>query len=267
MVGYLNHRTEGLETKKKKKTNLSFATGLHNLHIIVDLDFGEQSHALRVQTEGDVSAAVTAAALDTLPVLDPGHDHVDQLAQEMVHVLAIQLRLHRDRIPAGSDTPGSDVALGLERLHPHVGDGLDGHARDVQPRGALRRGLLDVAVDGDAVHLGDVTEGNGLAEQAEDVTTAGSAQGSVLVVGRAVVPFTETLGPWWRLEARRVVDVAERKDVRRDSRLVGLLDARQGEGARDEESRMGIRWWWRSVRVQRTAVVFGRSVLVAGLDS
>lgn len=159
-----------------------------NLHIIVDLDLGEQSHALRVQTERDVPAAVTAAALDTLPVLDLGHDHIDQLAQEMVHVLAAQLRLHRDRVPAGSDTPGRDAALGLERLHAHVGDGLYSHTRDVQPPGVLCRGLLHVAVNRDPLHFGDVVEGDGLAEQAEDVTTAGSAEGSVLVVRGAVVP-------------------------------------------------------------------------------
>lgn len=208
-----------------------------NVHIIVDLDLGEQGDHLGLQTESDVTTAVTARALDALPVLDTGHDDVDELPEEMQHGLAAELGLDGDGVTAGGNAPGGHAGLGLEGVNARVGDGLYGHSSDVQPRRVLLRGLLDVAVNRDALQLGDVVEGDGLAQETQHVTTARPAQRPVLVVRRGLIPRAETRRLRRRLEARWVVHVAEGEDVRGDGRVVGLVDARERERAGDVETR------------------------------
>jgi hypothetical protein len=185
-----------------------------HLHIVVDFNLWEQSNILRHQTESNVTTAITGGAFDTLPILDTGQDHIDQFTKEVVHILAIKLSLDSDGITTRRNTPSSNVSLGLESLNAHVGDRLDSDTSDVQPRRVpLKGSVFHVAVDGDALKFGDVVELDGLAEQAQDVTTTGSTENTVLVVGRAVVPLTETgclrgwLKAWW------CVDVAQGHDV------------------------------------------------------
>jgi hypothetical protein len=58
-------------------------------------------------------------------------------------------------------------------------------------------------VNGDALNFGDIVELDRLAEQTQDVTATGSTENTVLMVGRAIVPLTETgrfrrgLEAWW----------------------------------------------------------------------
>jgi hypothetical protein len=59
--------------------------------------------------------------------------------------------------------------------------------------------------------------------------------------------------------------VCEGKEIGCDLALICLLEAGQTEGSGLEESRRGIRLWRRLMRVKRTAVVFGRTVLVSGI--
>jgi hypothetical protein len=63
-------------------------------------------------------------------------------------------------------------------------------------------------VDRDALNLGDVVELDRLAEQAQDITATGSAEGTVLMVWGAVVPLAQTGGFGGRLEAWWRVHVA-----------------------------------------------------------
>lgn len=104
-----------------------------NLHIIVHLNLREQSHLLRLKTESDVTTAVTTATLHTLPILESGHDNIDQLSEEMQHVLTAQLGLGGNGITTGGDVPLGNAGLGLEGLDLDVGHGLQGHTGDVQP--------------------------------------------------------------------------------------------------------------------------------------
>lgn len=52
---------------------------LRRIGIIVDLDLGKVGDNLGREAEADVATTVAAAAADTLPVLDAGHDDVDAL--------------------------------------------------------------------------------------------------------------------------------------------------------------------------------------------
>ena len=42
--------------------------------------------------------------------------------------------------------------------------------------------MLDIAMDSNLFEFGDVVEGDGLAKQPQDVTTTGSAEGSILMI-------------------------------------------------------------------------------------
>lgn len=154
-----------------------------HLHIIVDFDLGEQSNALRHQTECDVTTAITRGTLDTLPILDTGQDDIDQLTEEVVHVLTLQLSLDSNGVTAWVNTPSSNTGPGLEGLDANIGNCLDGNTSNVQPRRVLGRSVLHVTVISDALDFRDVVELNGLAEQAQDITTTGTAENTVLVVG------------------------------------------------------------------------------------
>jgi len=192
------------------------ATGDHlgRIHIVVDLKFREQSNILRNQTESNVTTAITTGTLDTVPILDTGQDDINQLAKEVVHILAVQLSLNSDRVTAGRNTPRSNVRLGLESLNANIGDSLDGNTSDVQPRRVpLSRGVLDITVDCDALDFRDVVELDRLAEKTQDVAATGSAEDTVLVVGRAVVPLAETGRLRGRFESWWCVHVAQGHDV------------------------------------------------------
>jgi hypothetical protein len=52
----------------------------------------------------------------------------------------------------------------------------------VQPLGSIGGSLLDIGMDCDSFKFRDVVEGDGLAKQPQDVTTTGSAEGSILMV-------------------------------------------------------------------------------------
>ena len=57
--------------------------------------------------------------------------------------------------------------------------------------------------------------------------------------------------------------VGEREDILRYGGLVGLLDTREGEGARDEKAGRRIPFWRRSVGVEGTTVIFGGTILIS----
>lgn len=52
----------------------------------------------------------------------------------------------------------------------------------MQPSRVLGRGILHVAVNGDALDFWNVVELDGLAEKTQDITTTGAAENTVLVV-------------------------------------------------------------------------------------
>lgn len=187
--------------------------GRGDLHVVVNFNLREESNILRFQPKGDIPTAIPTATLDTLPLLDSRHDDVHQLTQEMLHILASQISLDSYRISPGSNSPRRDTSLGLERLRARVGDRLHGHTRHMQPAGVLLRRLLDVAVHRDTLNPGYVIEVDGLAQQPEHVASAGPAQGPVLVVRRAVIPFAQSGGFRGRSEPRGHVHVAEGEDV------------------------------------------------------
>lgn len=67
-----------------------------------------------------------------------------------------------------------------------AGDGLDEEAGDVERLRVASAGFAAEGMDGHALDRGDVVEGYGFAQEAEDVAAAGPAQGAVLEV--RVVP-------------------------------------------------------------------------------
>jgi hypothetical protein len=75
---------------------------IQNSHIIVNLNLREHGNILRYQTEGNVSTAVTTATLDAGPILDTGQNHIDQLAQEVIHCLTLKLSLDSNSVAAGA---------------------------------------------------------------------------------------------------------------------------------------------------------------------
>lgn len=63
------------------------------------------------------------------------------------------------------------------------------------------------------------------------------------------------------------MDVGKGHKIGFESREVGLLEAREGEGTRNELARGRVGGFGRLVRVQRAAVVLGRAELVSeGLE-
>lgn len=116
-------------------------------------------------------------------------------------------------------------------------------------------------MQGDALEPRDVAEGDGPFEQTERGAAAGAPQRSVLVVGRAVVPFAEARPTHRRLPAWWVVRVGEDHEVGSDGAVVGLLEAGEREGAWDEFPGGGVGGRWGLVRVQGAAVVFWWTVL------
>ena len=135
-----------------------------NSHIVVHLNFGKQGHVLGIETESKVSTAVTTATLDTLPFFNPRHHDINQLPEEMLHILSTEIRLDRNGISTGCNTPGSHTSLGLVRLDTHVRDSLHCHTGDMQPRRVFLCSLLHVTVYRDPLDLWDVVEVDGLAQ-------------------------------------------------------------------------------------------------------
>lgn len=194
-----------------------------NLHIVVDLNLGEESNIFRLQPEGDIPTAITATALNPLPLLNPRHHDINQLPQKQLHVLPTQLCLGSHRISPRRNPPSRNTSLGLERLHPHIGNRLDRHPGHMQPPGILLRRLLHIAVDRNALDLGDIIKVDGLAQQPEHIPAAGPAQRPVLVVGRAVIPAAQTGGLGRGPEPGRHMHVAQGEDVGGECGLPGLL--------------------------------------------
>jgi len=102
-----------------------------DLRIIVDLNLGKHGNILGSETKRDVSARVTRGTLDTLPVLDLGHDDVDTLAEEVVHVFSIQLSSETD-ILSLPNAEASDALPGLVCGGADVCDCLDDHTGNVE---------------------------------------------------------------------------------------------------------------------------------------
>lgn len=84
------------------------------------------------------------------------------------------------------------------------------------------------------------------------------------MVGGAAVPGAQAGRRGARKRAGGVVRVHEGQEVRGQGRVVGLLQAGQGEGARDELAGLGGRGGGGLVRVEGAAVVFWGAELVSG---
>lgn len=72
---------------------------------------------LRLQTERDVSTAITAGALHAWPVFEAGHQDVNQLSEEVLHVLSVQFRLSGHGISTGRNVPLGKTGPRLVCLH------------------------------------------------------------------------------------------------------------------------------------------------------
>lgn len=59
--------------------NVAAGDQLGRIRVVVDLNLGKVGDNLWREAEADVATAVTAAALDTLPILDPRHDDINTL--------------------------------------------------------------------------------------------------------------------------------------------------------------------------------------------
>jgi hypothetical protein len=154
-----------------------------SLHVIVDLNLREEGNLLLGQTEGNVPTAITASALYTGPILETGQHNVNELSEEVLHILAVKFCLGGHGVSARRDTPWSNARPRLVSLYTDIRDSLEGNTGYVKPGRVLSRGLLDVAVNGDPLELGDIVEGDGFAEEAEDVTATRTAKSTILVVG------------------------------------------------------------------------------------
>jgi hypothetical protein len=158
----------------------------NDLHVIVDLDLGERCNLFGGETKGDVARVVTRASLDTSPLLHLGHDNIDTLAQEVVHVLALQIASD-GHVLAGADAETGDGLFGGVGCRAHVCDGLHSHAGNVEV-GGVGDGALDHGVYCYPLDLGHVAECDFVPQQAEHITTSGSAQRTVLEVWRFTLP-------------------------------------------------------------------------------
>lgn len=115
----------------------------------------------------------------------------------------------------------------------------------------------------DLCDFGHIAECAGFLEQAQDLTLASRGpQWAILEVGRVASPFAQPLFGLGGPVAWGIVLVCEGEQVGGDFALVRLLEARQTEGPRLEESRCRIGLWRGLVRVEWTAIVLGRAILV-----
>lgn len=206
--------------------------------LIVDLHLREQCNGIGRESPTDVSTAVSTRALYPRPVLDAWHDHVNTLAQEVIHILTLQRTRQRNGL-IGPDTKLRHALLCLVHRRSHARDTLHQHTRNMQMGRVFNR-TLDHCMHGHGLDLRDVVPRNLLIQQTQDVGSAGSTLRTPLVVGRAVVPFAEPLCARRRDCSRRLVGVGQGQEVGGDGRLVGLLEAREGEGTRDEETGGGV---------------------------
>lgn len=94
-------------------------------------------------------------------------------------------------------------------------------------------------VDDDFLEAGDVAESYRAFHKGEDCTAAGAAQRAVFVIGRGVIPAAETLTGGTGKGAGWVMGVEQRQEVGGQGACVGLLQAREGKGARNEEAGVG----------------------------
>lgn len=234
-----------------------------DLRVVVDLDLGEQGNLLRGETKGHVSSAVSRRAWNTLPLLDARQDDIYKLGQKVAGVLVLHVRCD-GHVLALAKAPANHVVPRLVGSGANVADGLGDHAGDVQ-MGAVLLGLGHHGVDGDLCDLGHVAEGARSRQQAELLTAASwPSQRSVLEVGRVAGPLAQAVLQLGRPVARGIVLVCEGEDVGSDGALVRLVQARQAERAGLEEPRGWIGGRRGLVRMERTAVVFGGTILVSG---
>ena len=159
---------------------------LENLHVVVHLDLGERCNLFRGETKGDVARGITRTSLYASPLLHLGHDNIHALAEEVVHVLALQVASD-GYVLAGADAETCDGLLGRVGCRAHICDGLHGHTCDVKV-GGVADCTLDHGVYRYSLNLGHVAECDFFPQQSEDVTASGSAQGTVLEVWRFALP-------------------------------------------------------------------------------
>lgn len=181
---------------------------LRRIHIVIDLYLRKQGHDIGLKAKGDVPTAIARGGADASPVLDARHDDIDTFGEEMVHVFLLEFGGHGDGGLVFDEGPLRFRVAGLVGCDADVGDGLDGHAGDVEVLAATGGGLFDEGVNGDALELGDVVEGDWFAEEAQDVAASRPTEGAVFMVGRAFVPAAKTLGFRRWTEAGRHVLIA-----------------------------------------------------------
>ena len=134
-----------------------------DVHVIVDLDFGEESNAIGLETEGEITAVIAGGALNALKVFDAGKDDIDAATEEMIHVLTAEVAfdggvLLRSNAEAGNGFLESDGG------GAHAGDGLKHHTGRVKV-GRVRGGAFHHRMYRHPLHPGKAIWRDGSFEQ------------------------------------------------------------------------------------------------------
>lgn len=179
----------------------------------------------------------------------------------MPRVFARQLAAHGHCLALAQVEIGNGF-FGNMHLAPHVRNGLQHHARNMQV-GAIGTSAANEGVDGDLLQRGQVAKCDRPVEEGEGCGATRGPQGAIFMVGGGVVPGAEARWRWAGEGAGGVVGVVEGKEVGGEGGAVGLFEAGDGERAGDKQAGGGIGGAGGLVRVKGPAVVFWGAEFVA----
>ena len=182
--------------------------------------------------------------------------------QKLIRRIPMNSRLDT-RLLAQRNAPLHNVGLGLGDLGRRARQREQHTPRHQQVVRVLDR-LGHVRRDRDLLDLGDVVERHVALDQRQHRVAAGPAERTVLVVGGRAVPAAETLGGFLGWGSGGHVHVGEGHEVGGDGGVVGLFEAGEVEGARDEVTRDGVGGGRGLDGVERAALVLGGVELVSG---
>lgn len=228
-----------LEAYQSLPHSMTCRKGTMDSHIVIDLHFGEHAYRTRLQPKRQIPTPIPTSSAHTLVLLDPRHHHIHHLAQKTIHILALQLRFHRHSRDILRHLEVGNAVPRFANGGSHIGHCLQDHARDMQVGAIPVIAGADDMVDDDFLEAGDVAESYRAFHKGEDCTAAGAAQRAVFVIGRGVIPAAETLTGGTGKGAGWVMGVEQRQEVGGQGACVGLLQAREGKGARNEEAGVG----------------------------
>lgn len=236
----------------------------HGIHIMVALNLGEQPHFPWVKPPGYTTRIITSRSLNARPVLDLGQDQMYDPIQELIRLITMDRSLSTGRRPL-HDPPLRNTPTNKGDLGHLPRDSLQRRPRSEQIRPGPDA-LGHVGRDGNGLDLRDVAERDVVLDPAQHLASGstGPAQGSVLVVGRGVVPGAETLFDDLLGRAGRLVVVCQGHDVRGDGGLPCLLQPWVVVGAWLVVSCDGVRGLGRLYGVEFAAPELGGMVGVSG---